>query len=254
MPKPSLAKVTSDIAHSLAGGLTDSATPASRKLLVVGGFLASGLRLAAGTVIGTLGPRPAQRLVLWDFERCPHSRPVREALSTLDLDAEVRPCPKGGTRFRPALEGRGVPRLQDPNTNDDLRGSMNIVRHLYAHYGQGRPPWLLNLTPVRFFTGMAARFLTGQRGALVRPSRAPEKPLELWSFESSPYCRMVRATLCELELPYVLHNVAKGSEQRAAFIARSGQMRVPFLVDPNTGAALFESAAIERYLEATYAA
>jgi len=252
--KPTLARVTSDIAHALAGGLTDSATPASRKVLVVGGFLASGLRLAAGTVIGELGPRPTQRLVLWDFERCPHSRPVREALSILDLDVDVRPCPKGGTRFRPALEGRGVPRLEDPNTKDDLRGSTAIVRHLHAHYGVGRPPWFLTLTPVRVFTGLAARVLTGQRGAIVRPSRAPEKPLELWSFESSPYCRMVRAALCELELPYVLHNVAKGSPKREAFVARSGQMRVPYLVDPNTGAALFESYAIERYLEATYAA
>ena len=100
---------------------------------------------------------------------------------------------------------------------------------------------------------MAARFLTGQRGALVRPSRAPEKPLELWSFESSPYCRMVRATLCELELPYVLHNVAKGSPKRDAFMARSGKMQVPYLLDPNTGRGMFESADIVAYLDATYA-
>ena len=56
-----------------------------------------------------------------------------------------------------------------------------------------------------------------------------------------------------LELPYVLHNVAKGSSAREAFVARAGKMMVPYLVDPNTGAAMFESAEIVRYLDATYA-
>jgi glutathione S-transferase len=56
-----------------------------------------------------------------------------------------------------------------------------------------------------------------------------------------------------LERPYVLHNVAKGSAARDAFVARSGKMMVPYLIDPNTGAAMFESADIVRYLEATYA-
>ena len=55
-------------------------------------------------------------------------------------------------------------------------------------------------------------------------------------------------------MPYVLHNVAKGSSRRDAFVARSGKMMVPYLVDPNTGAAMFESADIVAYLERTYAA
>jgi glutathione S-transferase len=54
-------------------------------------------------------------------------------------------------------------------------------------------------------------------------------------------------------LPYRLHNVAKGSPKRAAFVQRSGKMMVPWLHDPNTGASMFESADIVRYLERTYA-
>jgi glutathione S-transferase len=47
--------------------------------------------------------------------------------------------------------------------------------------------------------------------------------------------------------------VGKGSPRREAFVARSGRMMVPYLVDPNTGIEMFESADIVRYLEATYA-
>ncbi|MDP3212559.1 MAG: glutathione S-transferase N-terminal domain-containing protein, partial [Deltaproteobacteria bacterium] len=52
----------------------------------------------------------------------------------------------------------------------------------------------------------------------------------------------------------VLHNVAKGSPKRAAFEAMSGRMMVPYLIDPNTGASMFESAAIVAYLRETYGA
>jgi glutathione S-transferase len=46
--------------------------------------------------------------------------------------------------------------------------------------------------------------------------------------------------------------VGKGSPSRTAFVERSGKMQVPYLVDPNTGAALFESAEIVAYLERSY--
>ena len=64
----------------------------------------------------------------------------------------------------------------------------------------------------------------------------------------------MRERLCELEIPYLLHNVAKGSSKRKEFIARSGKMMVPWLVDPNTGKEMFESADICTYLDKTYAA
>jgi hypothetical protein len=218
----SMVMVGKQVAGAIWGGLTDPTTSFDRKAAVLGGFLASGMRLAHATVIGRLGPRPEKPLTLWDFERCSASRAVREALSTLDLDAEVRPCPRGGTRFRPELDGKGVPRLHDANTGETLEGSQRIARHLYAHYGKGRAPGLLLAEPVRIFTGLSIRLLTGDRGSRARPSKAPEKPLELYSFEASPYCRLAREVLSEMELPYTLHNVAKGSPRRKAFIARSG--------------------------------
>jgi glutathione S-transferase len=85
------------------------------------------------------------------------------------------------------------------------------------------------------------------------PARQPGKPLELWSFEASPFSRLVREKLSVLELPYRLHNVAKGSPKREAFVQRSGKMMVPYLADPNTGVEMFESADIVAYLDRTYA-
>ena len=81
----------------------------------------------------------------------------------------------------------------------------------------------------------------------------PAQPLELWSMEGSPFSRIARERLCELEIPYVLHNVGKGSLKRAALVAKASKMQVPYLVDANTGTAMFESAEIVRYLTATYA-
>jgi glutathione S-transferase len=248
----SLVALSKQIVIALVNAVTDSDYTVGRRLLIVGGFTASGLRLSAGMTVGKLGPRPARTLRLWEFEACADSRAVRETLSSLDLDAELRPCPIGGTRFRTELNGEGVPRLEDPNAGITLSGAAAIVRHLHERYGVGRPPGWLNAAPTRAITGLGIRVLTGGSGAVARPSQMPAKPLELWSFEASPYCRLARAALSELELPYLLHNVAKESPRREAYIAMSGAMRVPFLLDPNTGERMFESLRIEQYLQATY--
>ena len=244
--------VSGQVARSLGRGLVDPHTPLSRKAAVLGGFLGSGVRLALGTLVGRLGPRPEQPFRFWEFEADAESRAVREALSILDLDADVRPCPPGGVRFLAEVGGAHVPRLEDPNAGVTLSGARPIVEHLFARYGAGPAPRLLRVPALVAGTGVMVRALTGNRGSRARPSRAPPQPLELWSFESSPYCRLARSALSELELPYRLHNVAKGSKRRKEFVARSGKMQVPWLWDPNTGTGLFESLAIEQYLAETY--
>ena len=112
------------------------------------------------------------------------------------------------------------------------------------------------------------------RGLNARASKPAEQPLELYSFESSPFSRLVRERLCELELPYVLRNTAKElwkdmgppefraalfpdapveGRNRIALLERAGKVQVPYLIDPNTGTELFESADILAYLNKTYA-
>jgi glutathione S-transferase len=214
-------------------------------------------RLATGMNVGSLGPRPERSLELYEFEACPYCRKVREALSILDLNAMIYPCPKKGPRFREEVKRRGgkylFPYLVDPNAGKEMYESDDIVAHLFQQYGVGEIPLLLAPGPLTMATaGLASAFRPGF-GGRYRPARAPETPLELYSFEASPFCRLARERLASLEIPYLLHNVAKGSPQRDAFVERSGKMMVPYLVDPNTGVEMFESADIVRYLEETYA-
>ncbi len=218
-------------------------------------FAPSYIRLGAGFIVGKLGPRPDKPIIIYEFEGCPFCRRVREALSQLDLEAEIRPCPKSGTRFRPeAVERSGkrsFPFMIDPNTGIEMLESADIIRYLYEHYGRSKPSPLL-VGPL-FATSHVASIVR-MRVDTARVSRRPEKLLHLWSFEASPYCRRVREVLCELELPYHLHNVAKRSPSRPAFLARSGMIQVPYLEDPNTDTKMFESRDIADYLKRTYAA
>jgi len=229
----------------------------NRALDVTTSFLATLARFGHGAFVGALGKRPEKPLELYEFESCPFCRKVREALSVLDLEATIYPCPKRGPRFRREVERRGgkqqFPYLVDPNTATEMYESDDIVRYLFERYGSGGKPILLSLGPLTDVTAFAASAARMGIGTSYRPSNPPEKPLELWSFEASPFCRIAREALCELEIPYRLHNVAKGSPGREAFVARAGKMMVPYLVDPNRDVAMFESADIVAYLNDTYA-
>ena len=54
-----------------------------------------------GALVARVAAQPPAPIVLYEFEACPFCRLVREAFSALHLDVEIRPCPKGGERFRP---------------------------------------------------------------------------------------------------------------------------------------------------------
>jgi glutathione S-transferase len=220
-------------------------------------FAASGPRYVVGRHVGAIGPRPVKMLEIYEFEACPFCRKVREALTMLDLEVLVRPTPRRGERYRPEGIKRGgqkkFPLLFDPNEDLLLYESDDIVKHLYARYGQGPPPLVMRLGPLNNVSSFLASAMRPGHGRSARKSRLPETPLELWSFELSPYCRRARETLCELELPYVLHNMGKGSHRRPAFLERTGKLQFPYLEDPNTGTKMFESVDIVQYLETTYA-
>lgn len=225
---------------------------------VLSSWTASILALGGGLKVqGSLGARPAKPLELYELEACPFCRRVREALSILDLEVRVFPCPKGGPFRETVRERTGrlqFPFLVDPNTGVEMHQSRDIVAYLFETYGDGRVPLPLRGSAWIAPVGTLASLARVGKGSRARPSRQPEQELELWSFEASPYCRIAREALSELGLPYLLHNVAKGSPSRRAFVERSGRMLVPYLSDPNTGAAMFESADIVRYLDETYAA
>jgi glutathione S-transferase len=219
-------------------------------------IVTSAIRLGSGGMTGKLGPRPEQPLELYEFEGCPFCRKAREALSILDLEARIYPCPKRGQRFRDVVIERGgkaqFPYLVDPNRGVEMYESDDIVRYLFLTYGDQPVPLLLSLGPLTDISAVLSGLSRGIGGSIARPSRAPAQPLELYSFEASPFCRIVRETLCSLEIPYLLHNVASKSPSRDEFVKRSGKMMVPWLSDPNTGTDLYESADIVTYLQKTY--
>ncbi|MCC2655826.1 MAG: hypothetical protein K0Q76_934 [Panacagrimonas sp.] len=254
----------------------------SRTLDVAGNLLTSSCRGWRGaTAFHPATRQPEKLLELYDIEASPYCRLVREVLTELDLDAMIFPCPLGGTRYRPQVEARGgklqFPYLVDPNTGDALFESADIIDHLRLAYGNGRPA-RRGLGRRAAVAGSYAATLTRAvgrvRGYRARASVAPEQPLELYSFEASPYSRPVRELMCELELPYRLRNFGKSrweemgppavrkrffpdapitSANRQRMFELTGRFQVPYLVDPNTGTSMYESGDILRYLEQTYA-
>lgn len=179
-------------------------------------------------------------LQLYEFEACPFCRRVREAMTELDLSAEVYPCPKGSLRHRDIVKKIGgkeqFPLLVDASTGISMYESGDIVKYLFRNYGQGRSPspGLLEST---IFTGWVPTLLRAGRGMTLwdKAGAVPAEKLELFSYENNPCARIVREALCELELPYVLQNVGEGSSRTDLLVRKSGSKQVPYLIDPNTG-------------------
>ncbi|QFU77824.1 glutathione S-transferase [Halioglobus maricola] len=216
-------------------------------------------------------------LQLYDIENCPYCRLVREVLTELDLDVLVLPCPKGGERFRPELVERGgkaqFPYLIDPNTDVELYESLDIIAYLFKTYGGGERPLKWKLGGLQTFGSMLASAPRLNRGMRARTGDVPEQLLELYSFESSPYARLVREQLCAMEIPYVLRNCGRTLasewlpppvrsalkktpeselENRRHLLHREGKLSIPYLYDPNTDQGMFESGDILTYLQDTY--
>ncbi|CAM6111082.1 unnamed protein product [Calypogeia fissa] len=201
-----------------------------------------------------------QLFQLYEFEACPFCRRVREALTELDLSAEVYPCPKGSRRHREFVLKNGgkeqFPYFYDPNTGVSMYESSEIVNYLFKEYGGGRQPTpgLLESTLV---TGWVPTIMRAGRGMMLYAKAKPDPPLEkleLFSYENNQFARLVRETLCELELPYILRNAGKGSSSRDSLLKLAGSTQVPYLVDPNTGKSMAESLNIISYLFETYGA
>lgn len=237
------------------------------------------IRASNGIQSTPAASKPAELLQLYDIENCPYCRLVREALTELDLDVLVLPCPKNGERFRPQLVERGgkaqFPYLVDPNTGVEMYESLDIVGYLFATYGGGELPLKWKLGRAQTIGSMLASAPRLNHGMQAATGREPTELLELYSFESSPYARVVREKLCAMEVPYILRNCGRtrASEwllpplRRALNITPDsdldnrrhlqqleGRVAIPYLRDPNTGTGMFESAAIVDYLQSNYGA
>jgi len=200
-------------------------------------FVASCLRLGAGAPGEpvTLAAPP----ILYEFEGCPYCRIAREAVSEAGVTVLVRPCPKGGKRFRPMVKELGgkaqFPFLVEPDATLRLYESSEIAKHLIKKHGGARPfiHWTgpVNLLSSQF--GMLVRLIAG---TVKLSSQAPKKPLEFTGAERDPRARLVKERLCSMEIEYLWR------PHRGA----------PTLSDPNTGAVVTGAIACRRYLKKTY--
>eukprot|EP00049_Salpingoeca_infusionum_P027213 m.31091 g.31091 ORF g.31091 m.31091 type:complete len:315 (+) comp9374_c0_seq1:1483-2427(+) len=230
--------------------------------------------------------RPVQTLVLYEFEGCPFCRKVREAISVLDLDVLIKPCPREtysaygvciDSRYRPEVKKAGgklqFPYLVDPNTNTAMYESDAIIEYLWQTYGDKTSKpfnyWLVMESPLRsflFFCHMlASMFLRNvpEQGMIRTPSKPATLPLEYWGHQGSNYCVIVREVLTTLELQHVSHALPHGSPKRAQFAKdyaslisnwrkAANLVMIPLLYDPNTNTTLVESDDIKEYLYKTY--
>jgi glutathione S-transferase len=212
-------------------------------------------------------------LVMYEFEQCPFCRKVREAVSILGLTVTYKPCPPNGRIYRPEIKAHfgqkaTFPFLQDPNTGIQMFESDAIIDYLFRTYGSEGPtiPWTLTpnnpLVPLSASLGL----LPGGGGA-TRNSNPPttidikgsgtttttnNNSIEVWSYEGSPFCKLVKERLCELEIVHTQISCPRGSLNRQRMFEETGRFQAPYLTDANTGVALWESAAIVEYLQKLY--
>ena len=243
---------------------------------IFGSTLASTVRSWRGLSASKRVVQPEQALILFDREGSAECRIVREVLTELNLDVTIAPCPLGGNNLNVLKQESGsnvVPTLFDSNTDESRSGAEDIVAYLFKQYIDSEP----SKKPLGSFINKSSANLASlirlNAGINAKPALSVEKPLTLYSFESSPYSRPVRELLCELELPYKLINLGKQqwsdmgpakarfslgpyrpikNTKRDEFFKAHGNVQVPFLVDPNTEVELFESKDILEYLRKTY--
>jgi glutathione S-transferase len=202
---------------------------------------------------------PELPLILYDDEQSASCRIVREACSILSLPVTFRPT--GGALFRAELKNKyGVkqaPYLIDSNTGKEVAGGwQKILDYLFLKYGGGPiPP---HLDPRRAGL-LASAWLSLNIAKLsgwshqTRLSKKLEKPLVLWMYEGSPFCKQVRDLLNALEVEHTVIYTPRGSPNRQKLYMKTKRVQFPYLEDPNTGVALFESDAIAEYIEKVYA-
>lgn len=80
-------------------------------------------------------------LVLWQFEECEHSRPVRQRLTEMRLDYVAVNAPPGGHQEKDAVMDKlfgnsKTPSLWDTRTGALLQGEDAIFDHLARCYGE----------------------------------------------------------------------------------------------------------------------
>lgn len=227
------------------------------------GFVApqpkKGIRGGGGTVAlkdASSYTRPKKPLILYEYDGNPECKKVREACSLLDLTVEFRPCPGAISGFSDLLVAvtkgkREVPFMIDSNPSmykPELLGSKNIVTHLFDTYGPG-----VEFAPKNLVSGGKPKNTGAKTIKNARNDNQKMKPITVYGWEGARPVTPVRQALDKLGLAHVFINCSPESSNRKLLEKRTkGVYQVPYIIDPNTGVEMFESAEIVKYLENVY--
>lgn len=231
--------------------------------------LASMLRINRGITVNQGASdvtNPPVLKELYDIENNQACRRVRERITELDLCVDkVIPCTRTSKARKELGEDVIIPRLVAQVEEDKeivVEGDDEIIEFLNKATGISTPKadeaWkqaLLEFADV--VGGIGATVLRMGRGNQVSPAVGPARPgkcVVLYDYTGNQFCRLVREVLVELDIPYTLRSVGKGSPRRQELLELTGNStQCPYFVDPNTGVAMAESADIVKYLYETYA-
>ncbi|KAL0347042.1 UNVERIFIED_CONTAM: Alpha carbonic anhydrase 1, chloroplastic [Sesamum calycinum] len=185
------------------------------QILVFSGQRSLGLKLKETS---KLGPRPEKPIEIYEFER------FGKLFQYWILKCCIILVQGMDRIFRPKVSQMGgkqqFPYMVDPNTGVSMYESDDIIKYLVDKYGDGNVPLLLSLGLLTVnFEGFAMIGRMG-KGSSYSPSKLPPKPLE-----ASPFCKVVREVLVELELPHILHSCARGSPKRQILYQRVGHFQ-----------------------------
>ena len=97
-------------------------------------------------------------------------------------------------------------------------------------------------------------FCIRDSSSVLSSAPRPEKPLILYEYDASPYCKRVREMMNLLDLT-VEYRPCPGARQGKFsndLFQQTGRRTVPYLIDPNNGVEMFESDDQIQYLLDTY--
>jgi anaphase-promoting complex subunit 7 len=259
----------------LSQGLQMS-VPNSLDVLTSG--LASIFCLPRGVAVSSPGSQSSSNTritKLYDVENSKSCRAVREKITELDLVVEQIIPVATGSQNAATMPGGKAPVLVATTTSSDgeeeaassrtIEGTDAILFFLDESF-----PLETGSIPqesedngnaiVKEKLQLAGMYLASWmrlgRGNSVSPSvgNRPEKPLVLYSYEGNQFCRLVREVLTELDIVYELRSAGTESPRRSELASiTGGSSQCPYLIDPNTGASMPESADIVEYLYRNYA-
>ena len=97
-------------------------------------------------------------------------------------------------------------------------------------------------------------FALRDSSSVLQNAPRPTKPLILYEYDASPYCKRVREmiNLLDLTVEYRPCPGARQGQFSKELLERTGRQTVPYLIDPNTGTEMFESNDQIEYLLSTY--